>query len=118
MRYGSTVGAGAYWPSSPLVSGPSAKPAVMAKAARRPPAPSPEAKDSSPTHALPTLKTTPLTTPCANRARNNSVSESPAAAKASDASADSTMPGIATFRRPSRSESGPASSSAGTRPAA
>ena len=88
------MGAGPYWPSSPLVSGPREKPAVMANAARRPPAPSPEARDSSPTQALPTLKTTPLTTPCRKRAAKSSVSESPAAAKASDASADSTMPGM------------------------
>ena len=117
-RYGSTVGAGPYWPSRPLVSGPRANPAVMANAARRPPAPSPEALDSSPSQALPTLKTMPLTTPCAKRARNSSARASPAAAKATEASAASTIPGSATRRRPRRSDSGPATSSAGTRPAA
>ena len=72
------MGAGPNSPSSPLVSGPRANPAVIANAARRPPAPSPEAADSSLTQALPTLKTTPLTTPCRKRAANSRVSESPA----------------------------------------
>ena len=112
------MGAGPYCPRNPLTSGPMEKPAVIANAARRPPAPAPAAWDSSPTQALPTLKTTPLTTPCRNRARNSSATEPPAAAKASEASTASSIPGSATRRRPSRSDSGPATSRAGTSPAA
>ena len=53
------------------ISGPSEKPAVMANAARRPRR-RPRGRDSSPIHALATLNTTPLTTPCRNRAPKSS----------------------------------------------
>ncbi len=73
---------------------------------------------SSPSQAVPTLKTTPDTAPCKNRHTNSSTTDEPAPMNSSDVTTASTTNGSTTGRRPNRSDAGPASSSAGTRPAA
>jgi hypothetical protein len=115
-RYGSTVGNGTHCPSSPDTSGPIAQPppsaAVVSRAAR------PGSPTSSPNQAVPTLNTTPDTAPWRNRQVNSSSADDPAPRNSSEVATDSSTNGITTARRPKRSEAGPASSSAGTRPAA
>ena len=73
---------------------------------------------SSANQAVPTLNTTPDTAPCRNRHRNSSGTDHPAPRNSSEVATDSTTTGSTSARRPNRSEAGPASSSAGTSPAA
>ena len=73
---------------------------------------------SSASQAVPTLNTTPDTAPCRNRQRNSSSTDDPAPRNSSEVTTESSTNGSTTGRRPNRSEAGPASSSAGTSPAA
>ncbi len=119
-RYTATSGAGAYWASSPAASGPSPNPAVIATVARRgtrsasPGLPA----LSSPSQDVPQLNAAPLATPAISRpAYSTTVVQAPTAsttlAATDSANAQSMM-----CRRPRRSDSGPPSSSPGTRPTA
>jgi hypothetical protein len=73
---------------------------------------------SSASQAVPTLNTTPETAPCRNRQPNSSSTDDPAPRNSSEVSTESSTNGRTTRRRPNRSDAGPASSNAGTSPAA
>ncbi len=122
-RYGVTSGSGAYCAIRPATSGPNPKPADSAMAARRAPAcasawSSYGATDSSFTQAEPGAKIAPLAIPARNRPPNSSGVECSPDINTAVAAIDSSTAGRPRARRPYRSDSGPPTSNAGTRPRA
>ncbi len=121
-RYGSAVAAGAHWASVPATRGPSAKPAVIATAARRAIvlwSASPNGgSDVSRSHAVPTPNAAPLPTPASSRPRNSNASAWAPTSRLTLASSDTAAAKIPTGLRPWASDHRPASRSPGINPAA
>ena len=115
---GVTCGAGRNCASSPAASGEAATPAESTTVARRGPAPG-RSVLSCLTHADPDAMAIPTPKPMIQRPGYSSQSVVwDAAASTRDATRTTASAGRITARRPRWSETGPSTSSAGTRPAA